>query len=97
MTQPGESDDFSASEHVKTILDCAGERVFDSVLVNTGVPSSSALEKYQSTGAHLVEADVDRVRAMGFRVLPGNYMSETDVVRHDPLKVAARLLQLVDR
>lgn len=96
MTQPGESDDFTASEHAKTILDCAGEKVFDSVLVNSGVPSPHLLEKYQSTGAHLVEADVDRIRALGFKVLPGNFMSETDVVRHDPMKVAARLLQLVE-
>ena len=98
MTQPGESDDFSASEHVRTIMQqLDGRKVFDQVLVNTGVPSSSAIDKYQSTGAHLVEADVDRLRTMGFRVLPGNYVSETDVVRHDPMKVASRLLQLVER
>ena len=29
----------------------------------------------------VVEPDIDRIRAMGFRVLSGNYMSETDVVR----------------
>lgn len=97
MTQPGESDDFSASQHVKTILDCTGERVFDTVLINTGVPSESLLEKYASAGSHLVEADTDRIRSLGIKVLPGNFMSETDVVRHDPMKVAARLLQLVAR
>lgn len=97
MTQPGESDDFSASEHAQTILDCVGEKVFDVVMVSTGVPRAALLEKYQSSGASLVEADVDRVRSKGLKVLSGNFMSETDVVRHDPLKVAARLLQLIER
>jgi uncharacterized cofD-like protein len=97
MTQPGESDDFSASQHARTIIDCVGERVFDTVLVNTGVPSSSLLEKYQNTGSHLVDADVDRLRSLRLKVVSGNFMSETDVVRHDPLKVAGRIMQLLER
>jgi uncharacterized cofD-like protein len=97
MTQPGESDDFAASQHVQAIFDNAGHGLFDFVLVNTGVPSESALEKYRASGSFLVEADVDRLRAMGLRVLQGNFMSETDVVRHDPMKVVSRILMLLDR
>jgi len=97
MTQPGESDSFTASEHVTAILANVEERVFDCVLVNTGVPSSSAIEKYRDSGQFLVESDSDRIRAMGFRVLASDYMSETDVVRHDPLKVAAKVMSLVGR
>lgn len=96
MTQPGESDEFTASEHIRAIMQQVGGRVFDYVMVNTGVPTESAMDKYRSTGAHLVEADIDRIRAMGLRVLHGNFMSETDVVRHDPLKVVGRLMGLID-
>jgi uncharacterized cofD-like protein len=97
MTQPGESDAFNASEHVTAIRANVEQRVFDYVLVNTGVPSQTAIEKYRESGQFLVESDSDRVRAMGYRVLAGDYMSETDFVRHDPMKVAARLLALVER
>lgn len=97
MTQPGESDDFSASQHVKAILDNAGNHIFDYVLINTGVPSESAQEKYRAAGSHLVEADVDRIRQMGLKVLRGDLTSETDVVRHDPMKVAQRVLTVLDR
>ncbi|MFZ4509011.1 MAG: gluconeogenesis factor YvcK family protein [Fimbriimonas sp.] len=96
MTQPGESDSFSASEHVTAILNNVQKRVFDYVLVNTGAPSSLALDKYRESGQSFVEPDSDRIRAMGFRVLHGNYMSESDFVRHDPMKVAARLMGLLD-
>lgn len=97
MTQPGESDDFSASEHVRVLLDNAGGKVFDYVVVNTGVPGESLLEKYQQVGSNLVDPDVDRVRAMGVRALRGDLMNETDVVRHDPMKVAARVLSILER
>lgn len=97
MTQPGESDDFTASEHVRAILDNAGEKIFDYVLVNTGQPSQSLLEKYRSVGSNLVEADIDRIRQMGLRVLKGDITSDIDVVRHDPMKVVQRLLSLLEK
>lgn len=97
MTQPGESDSFTAAEHVVAIQANVDQRVFDHVLMNTGVPSEAAIEKYRGSGQHYVDPDGDRIRAMGFRVTAGNYMSESDYVRHDPLRVAARLMDLLNR
>lgn len=96
MTQKGESEDMTASEHAAAIQEQVGKRVFDHVLVNTAIPSQAAIEKYELAGQHPVEADVDRLRAMNQRILPGDYMSETDLVRHDPMKVSARLMTLVE-
>ena len=95
MTQPGESDAFSASEHVSAVMANINERVFDYVVVNTGSPSPSALDKYRDSGQHLVDADADRIRAMGYRVVTGNFLNESDVVRHDPMRLASRLVGLV--
>ncbi len=97
MTQRGESDTFSASEHVTAINANTDRRIFDYVLVNTGVPSPSTLDKYRGAGQALVDPDLDRIRAMGFRVLPGDYMNETDLVRHDPNRMASRLVALVEK
>lgn len=97
MTQPGESDTFSASEHIYTILDNAGSRVFDYVLINTATPSEAAVAKYREVGQHLVDADLDRIKSMGLKIIQGNFMSESDVVRHDPMKVASRVVALLGR
>ncbi len=97
MTQPGESDSFNASEHVSAILNNVEARIFDYVLVNSTTPSESAIETYREAGQHWVEPDMDRIRAMGFRVISGNFMSETDVVRHDPMRLAERALKLVGK
>ncbi|HJP83099.1 MAG TPA: YvcK family protein [Fimbriimonadaceae bacterium] len=97
MTQPGESDTFSASEHVSAILNNVEQRIFDFVMLNSAAPSESALETYREADQHWVEPDMDRIRAMGLRIIQGNFMSETDVVRHDAMRVAERVLRLVGR
>ena len=97
MTQPGESDRFTASEHVTTIQLNVEKRIFDHVLVNTAMPSQSAIEKYRGSGQHVVDPDIDVIRTMGFRTVVGNFISETDVVRHDPARAAARLIQLASK
>jgi len=96
MTQPGESEGFSASEHVTAILNSVESRIFDYVMINDGIPSEDILARYHGSGQHLVDADGDRIRATGFRVIQGNFMNQTDVVRHDPSRVAARLMAIVD-
>ncbi len=95
MTQPGETDGFSAADHVKAIEGHVPRPIFDYILVNTGVPSLELLNKYRQTGANLVEADADRIRHMGYRPLPGNYISQTDVVRHDPHSLAEAIMRIL--
>ncbi len=95
MTQHGESDAFTAAEHLVAIQANVSTRVFDFVLVNTGVPSQAALDKYRVSQQEFVAPDTDRVASMGYRPITGDFMNETDFVRHDPIRVAARLMELV--
>lgn len=94
MTQPGETDGFTASDHVRTIEAHVGRRVFDYVLVNTALPRQDLIDKYHEGGQEFVEPDIDRIRAMGYRPVTGNFISESDVVRHDPLRLAEAILKL---
>jgi uncharacterized cofD-like protein len=94
MTQPGESDGFAASDHVKAIEAHVRRPVFDHVIVNTDIPRTELLEKYRQTGSVLVEPDCDRLRSLGYRAMPGSYVSETDVVRHDPTKLAQAIMKM---
>lgn len=96
MTQPGESDSFTASEHVMAIQANVEGKLFDYVVTNVARPSDVLLRKYESSNQHFVEPDIDRIRGLGFRVITGDFMNETDVVRHDPFRVAAKLMRLVE-
>lgn len=95
MTQKGESDSFTASEHVTAIQANVDHRVFDYVLINNEQPSESTIERYRGAEQFFVVPDADRVRAMGFRVVAGSFVNEADFVRHDPMRVAAKLVALV--
>lgn len=95
MTQPGETDGFTASEHVCTLEKHADKKIFNYVLVNRQVPHIELLEKYREKGAELVLPDVDKIREMGYRAVIGDFMSQTEVVRHDPQQLADAIIRLM--
>ncbi len=96
MTQPGESDGFCASDHVSAIEANVQTRVFDYVLVNKALPSEALLKKYSEFGQEFVEPDIDRIRLMGYKPFTANLISESDVVRHDPIRLADSLLKIAN-
>ncbi len=97
MTQPGETEGMTASQHVRAIIDHVDKRPFDYVMVNSKRPSEESVTKYNESGQLFVEPDIDQIRSMGFRVIQGDFISESDFVRHDPIKAVARLMQMLTR
>jgi uncharacterized cofD-like protein len=97
MTQANESLGLSASQHIEKILQHAGgvtSPIFDYALINTGHISDERLEQYAREGQQPIEADLERVRALGVEPMTGNFVHEDDVLRHDYDLVAERLLAL---
>lgn len=95
MTQFGESDSFTAAEHLVALQANVDRKVCDYILVNDGTPSPEAIARYRASQQQLVEPDLDRVRQLGYRAVTGDLISETDVVRHDPMRVAAKLMDIL--
>ncbi|MGC8832457.1 MAG: gluconeogenesis factor YvcK family protein [Armatimonadota bacterium] len=95
MTQPGETDGYAASDHVRAIERQFNGRPFDYVVVNTRTPAEEVLRRYAKEGAYWVRPDVDRIRQMGYRVLTGDFISDQDLVRHDSMALAKAVLSLV--
>lgn len=97
MTQANESLGLSASQHIEKILQHAGATkspIFDYALINTAPISAERLEQYAREGQEPIEADLDRIRALGVEPLTGNFVHEGDVLRHDYDRVAETLLGL---
>lgn len=98
MTQANESLGLTASQHIERIQShCPGLDLFDYVLVNTAPISPSLLLRYASEGQRPIEADLDRIRALGVTPVTGNFVREGDVLRHDYDHVAEVLLELPRR
>jgi uncharacterized cofD-like protein len=96
MTQPGETDGMTAADHVKALLANAGERVCDYVIVNDQ-PPSRLLAAYAQERQVPVEPDTERISALGLEPVPAAVIGETEMVRHDPDKLATVVMAIVDR
>ncbi len=95
MTQPGETDGYNAAEHVKAIAGHCEHRVFDYVLLNQVRPNKSLLDKYAESNQYFVEPNAAAIRDMGYKPILGDFISQTDVVRHDPAKLADAIIKLI--
>ena len=100
MTQANESLGLTASQHIERILEHAGATrapIFDYALINAAPISPTLMEQYAREGQVPIEADLDRIRALGVEPIMGNFVHEGDVLRHDHDKVTERLLELALR
>jgi uncharacterized cofD-like protein len=105
MTQANESLGLTAAQHIEKIMQhCAGNkstasssRLFDYALINTAPISPTLLAQYAREGQTPIEPDLDRIRALGVEPIPGNFVHEGSVLRHDPDRVTEALLQLALR
>jgi uncharacterized cofD-like protein len=95
MTQPGETDGYTASEHVRVLLRGAGANVCDVAVVNDELPRKLR-EAYAEEGQLPVVVDEDALRKLGVRVVRANVISETDTVRHDSDRLAAVVGGIID-
>jgi uncharacterized cofD-like protein len=97
MTQPGETTDFSASDHVSSVLAQAGMPVFDYVMVNIEEPTDQLRDRYAGVGAHWVLPDVEKIRQLGLRPITGSFISQSSVVRHDSEKLSQAIIEVINR
>lgn len=90
MTQPGESDGYSVSDHVKTLMDHAGSRdIIDTVLVNNSLPENIS-EKYAQAGSYPVKLDKANLKELGVNLCSKKLIedSKEGLVRHSSHRVA---------
>lgn len=97
MTQANESLGLTASQHVEKILKhacCPDGPIFDYALINTAPISPLLLERYAREGQEPIQADLERIRALGVEPITGDFVHEGDLLRHDYDRVAEALLAL---
>lgn len=97
MTQPGESDGYSASEHIKVLLNHSNPRVLDYCIVNTGEIPQETLKRYATQNSYFVINDRKKIENLGYRVLEDDIaIIENNVVRHNSEKLAKIILGLIE-
>lgn len=94
MTEPGQTDEYSVSDHLNAIIDHCGNGMIDYCIYDTGEVIPEFIKKYNKEGQELVEQDIDKVR--GIKFLQRNLSTvANDHIRHDPNLVAASVIELI--
>src|ERR1051326_6842430 len=76
MTQPGETDHYSAADHVEALAKHCDGVLFPNILLNNGIPSPDILKKYSAENAALVEIDRERLRALELNLVERDLLSQ---------------------
>lgn len=96
MTQPGETDGFTASDHLKTIQKYGGKDIVECVIANCGAISDDLKEKYDKEGAKLVELDEENIKSQGVDLIVGNLIKmESGFIKHDADYLAQILVETI--
>jgi uncharacterized cofD-like protein len=97
MTQPGETDGYSASDHIKALIAHSNPAAVDYCVVNTGEIAPQVLRRYAAQNSYLVVNDRKKIEAMGYRVLEDDFaVVEEEVIRHNADALARIILGLIE-
>lgn len=93
VTQPGETDGYNVSDHLKVLNSYLGKRKIDVVVANNGTIDPKVAQRYLKTeNKTLVELDRENVEALDARIIEGDiFCIEDDRIRHKALNTAYRI------
>ncbi len=91
MTQPGETDGYTARQHIETVKRYAPEIAFDYVVVNNRPISPEQAEAYAAEGAHQIGLQdhlLEKEFGSESEVIRADLLDEGEKVRHNSEKLA---------
>ena len=91
-TQPGETDDFHVSDHLKVLTAHVEYQLFDYMLVNSN--PNAALPAQAHSRPVEVNGDLSKAEAMNVKVVLADLVDPDNGLRHDPKKLSASLMRI---
>ena len=96
MTQPGETDGFSAWDHIRVLIEHSHAQIIDACVINDALVPQDALQRYRKEDSYPVGADIEKIKAMGYKVVATDLLGVKDYVRHDSKKLTQALIKLIE-
>lgn len=97
MTQAGETTGYTASDHVKAIIDHIGEGCVDGIVVHNEPIKQALRAVYAEENAEPVIYDTERLLDMGLEIIEGDIINHSQsTIRHDTNKIAKLLYSIIN-
>ncbi len=93
MTQPGETDGFKVSDHVRLLNRCLGKRKIDVVVANDGIIDEKMARRYESLEQKdPVVLDLEETEKLAGKVIKGDYVEvRNNLLRHNVMKLSLHI------
>ena len=96
MTEPGQTDNYSLSDHIKAIIDHAGNGVIDYCIYDSGEVIPEFIKMYNKRGADVVEQDIQKAKELGVKLLERNLSQVVgENIRHNTDAVAESVIEII--
>ena len=98
MTQEGETEGYTLSEHIRALLDHGAPGMIDLCLANSSGIPENVRARYRTENAQPMLVDGSAVRELGVELICEPLSDETrrQKARHDPQKLARAILSVVE-
>jgi len=98
MTQPGETDGYTAADHLRALQSYLPAGTIDVCVLNSRSASPVLVERYLESGGALVRSSEDEIMRLGVKVETAELLEENGVkVRHDAQTLARLIARLAHR
>ena len=95
MTQDGETEGYTASDHLRELLRHGDRDMIDACLANSSPVPAHLEEEYRREGAGVMEIDRERLEALGVKVYTAPLLSDqSEYARHDPKLLAQAIMDI---
>jgi len=96
MTEPGETDDYSATDHVRAIFDHTEYGLLQYAILNKRKVSSKLKKIYIDRGSYPVSYKIEEIIDLGLTSIVADVVSEKrNMIRHDEDKLGRLLMELI--
>ncbi|MGH7738542.1 MAG: gluconeogenesis factor YvcK family protein, partial [bacterium] len=95
MTQPGETDFFTVSDHVRALFKHTAPNFVHYVMVNKERVPTRLLSRYANFGQEPVVVDEAEIKKLGAKLVRANLLHQKDFVRHDQEKLGRAIIRLL--
>ena len=98
MTQQGETQGYSASDHVQALYDHVGPECVDTILINNKEIPCELKLKYKEEEAEPVALDIEKLKKLGLNIIQEEIVTiQNGTVRHDADKIASILIEMIQK
>jgi uncharacterized cofD-like protein len=100
MTQPGETDKYRASDHIKALYNNTKLKRVNYALINSANIPKPLAGRYGLQDSYQVESDIDQVKAMGILPIEDNFITISGVegkeyLRHNPRRITKSIVDII--